>query len=195
MISAAIGTSIIVSLGLIWVGVSIEIAILLGCIASATAPAAILDVVTESGYKSPFSNLLLSIVAVDDVWALMLFSVGIAIVTSMNGFGTDTAPLLTAAMEIGGAVILGLCIGLPAAYLTGRVKPGQPILAEALGLVFICGGLAMWLDVSFLIATMVMGSVVANLAKHHEYPFHAIEDIESPFMAIFFCTCRGILEI
>ena len=193
-ISAAIGTSVIVSLGLIWAGVSKETAILLGCIASATAPAAILDVVAESGYKSPFSNLLLSIVAVDDVWALVLFSVGIAIVTSMNGFGSDTSPLLTAAMEISGAIILGISIGFPAAYLTGRIKPGQPILAEALGLVFVCGGLAIWLDVSFLIATMVMGSVVANFAKHHEYPFHAIEDIESPFMAIFFVLAGASLK-
>ena len=45
-ISAALVTTIIVILGLLWIGVSKEIAILLGCIASATAPAAIFDVVT-----------------------------------------------------------------------------------------------------------------------------------------------------
>ena len=60
------------------------------------------------------------------------------------------------------------------------------MLIEALGIVFVCGGLAIMLDVSFLIASMVMGAVITNLARHHEYPFHAIEGIEWPFMVIFF---------
>ncbi len=194
-ISAAILTAIIVTLGLLWAGVTKEIAILLGCIASATAPAAILDVVLESDYQGPFKNLLLSIVALDDAWALVLFSIGIAVVTSLNGDATETSYLLSAAREIGGALILGLLIGLPAAYLTGRIKPGQPILTEALGLVFVCGGIALWLDLSFLIASMVMGATVANLAKHHEHPFHAIEGIEWPFMVIFFVLAGAMLEL
>lgn len=193
-ISAAIVTTMLVSIGLIWVGVSIEVAILLGCIASATAPAAILDVVLERNYQGTFKDILLSIVALDDAWALILFSLGIAIVTSLNGIGTETSSILTAVKEIGGAIILGLAIGFPAAYLTGRIKKGQPILTEALGLVFVCGGLAIWLEVSFLISSMVMGAVIANFAKHHDYPFHAIEGIEWPFMVVFFVLAGALLE-
>jgi len=194
-ICAAIATTMVVSLGLIWFGVSKEIAILLGCIASATAPAAVLDVVIESNTKTSFKDLLLSIVALDDVWALILFSIGVAVVTSLNGHAEEIPPLLMAAKEIGGALILGIVIGLPAAYLTGRIKPGQPILTEALGLVFVCGGIAIWLDVSFLIASMVMGAVIANVAKHHEYPFHTIEGIEWPFMVVFFVLAGASLEL
>jgi Kef-type K+ transport system membrane component KefB len=194
-ISTAIITAIIVSLGLVWVGVSKEIAILLGCIASATAPAAVLDVVTESNYKGPFRDLLLSVVALDDAWALMLFGIGVAMVSSFNGYGVDDSSILMAIRDIGGAIFLGLLIGFPAAYLTGRLKPGQPILSEALGLVFVCGGLALWFDVSFLIASMVLGAVVANFAKHHQYPFHAIEGIDWPFMVIFFVLAGASLEL
>ncbi|MEH6503780.1 MAG: cation:proton antiporter [Cycloclasticus sp.] len=193
-ISAAIITTLIVSLGLVWVGVSKEIAILLGCIASATAPAAVLDVVTESNYKGPFKDLLLSIVTLDDAWALMLFGIGVAVVTSLNSHGIDASSILMALRDIGGAIILGLLIGFPASYLTGRLKPGQPILSEALGLVFVCGGLAIWFDVSFLIASMVLGAVITNFAKHHEYPFHAIEGIDWPFMVIFFVLAGASLE-
>jgi Kef-type K+ transport system membrane component KefB len=194
-ISTAIITTIIVSLGLVWVGVSKEIAILLGCIASATAPAAVLDVVTESNYKGPFSDLLLSIVALDDAWALMLFGIGVAVVSSFNGYGIGDSSVLMAIRDIGGAIILGLLIGFPAAYLTGRLKPGQPILSEALGLVFVCGGLALWFDVSFLIASMVLGAVVTNFAKHHQYPFHAIEGVDWPFLVIFFVLAGASLEL
>lgn len=193
-VTAVIVTSFIVFLGLMLVGVPLEIAILLGCIASATAPAATVDIVMESGYKGRFADLLLAIVALDDAWGLIIFSIGLALVAALAGVDGHASPLLAALRDIGGSVILGLLIGLPAAYMTGRIRQGQPMLTEALGLVFVCGGLALWLDVSFLIASMVMGAVVTNLATHHEYPFHAIEDIEWPFMVIFFVLAGASLE-
>lgn len=190
-ISAALITATVVSLGLMWAGVPKGIAIVLGCIAAATAPAAVLDVAMESGADSPFRNMLLAIVAIDDAWALLLFGFGVAIATA----ATETNAFMMVLREIGGGVVLGLLLGLPAAYLTGRLRQGQPILSEALGIVFVCGGLAIWLEVSFLIAAMVMGAVIANLAKHHEYPFHAIENIEWPFMVIFFVLAGATLEL
>lgn len=193
-VTAVIVTSFIVFLGLMLVGVPLEIAILLGCIASATAPAATVDIVMESGYKGRFAELLLAIVALDDAWGLIIFSIGLALVAALAGVDGHASPLLAALQDIGGSAILGLLIGLPAAYMTGRIRQGQPMLTEALGLVFVCGGLALWLDVSFLIASMVMGAVVTNLATHHEYPFHAIEDIEWPFMVIFFVLAGASLE-
>ncbi len=193
-LSAALFTTILVTLGLIGAGASIEIAIILGCLASATDPAAVVDVVTEAQVRNRFSRVLLSIVALDDVWALLLFGFGMALVGTMNGHDTNHAPLLQAMWEIGGAVALGLALGLPAAFLTGRLKKGQPMLSEALGIVFVCGGLAIWLGVSYLIAAIVMGAVIANLARHHEYPFHAIEGIEWPFMVVFFVLAGASLE-
>ena len=195
-ITTAIVTAIVVTMVLTAFGVEPGVSILLGCIASATAPAAIFDVVAEPDFKGPFSELLLSIVALDDAWALLLFAVGVAIVAAMNaGDISLVSPLYMVSREIGGAVLLGLAIGLPAAYLTGRIRPGQPMLIEALGLVFLCGGLAIMLEVSFLIAAMVLGAVIANFAKHHEYPFHAIEGIEWPFMVIFFVLAGASLEL
>lgn len=194
-ISAVITTTILITLALWVIGVPLEVALLLGCIASATAPAASVDIVMESGYSGPFADLLLSVVALDDAWALIIFSIGLAIVGTMNGGNSETSHLLLAVQDIGGAIILGIAIGIPGSYLTGRMKPGEPILSEALGLVFICGGLAIWLNVSYLIASMSMGMVVANLAKHHEYPFHAIENIEWPIMSLFFILAGASLDL
>ena len=196
-IFAALLTAIIVAIGLWLLGMSLHIAILLGCIASATAPAAIMDVIYELGVDTKFTRLLLSIVALDDIWALMLFAIGMAIATTplnaeMSG---QESIILTAMFEILGSIVLGCILGLPAAYLTGRVKEGQPILTEAIGIVFICGGLSMWFNLSYLITSITMGAIIANLAKHHEYPFHAIEDVEAPFMVIFFILAGASLEL
>ncbi len=193
-VSAALGATVLVALALLAVGTPLEIAILLGCIAAATAPAATFDTVVEYGGKGYFSRLLLAIVAIDDVWALVLFSLGLSLVSLLNGQGISFS-LLDAAYEIVGGLLLGGAIGVPAAYLTGRLKPGRPMLTEALGLVFACGGAAILLHVSFLIATMAMGAMIINLARHHEYPFHEIENIEWPFMVIFFVLAGASLEI
>ncbi len=193
-VAAAVFTSVVVGISLYIVGLSLQIAIITGCISSATAPAAILDVVTESNYKGKFCDLLLSITALDDIWALMLFAVGMVTVASLNGYAGDSFFFVEAAKEIFGALALGLLIGFPAAYLTGRLKQGQPVLIEALGVVFFCGGLAKTWGVSYLIAAMTMGCIIANFAKHHEYPFYAIEDIEWPFMVIFFVLAGSLLE-
>ena len=193
-VTAVIVTALIVLLGLFLVGVPLDIAILLGCIAAATAPAATVDIVMESDYKGRFADLLLAVVALDDAWGLIIFSMGLALVAAMAGVEDHASHLLMALQDIGGAAILGLLIGLPAAYMTGRIRQGQPMLVEALGLVFVCGGLAIWLNVSFLIASMVMGAVVANLATHHEYPVHAIAEIAWPFMVTFFVLAGALLD-
>lgn len=194
-ISAATLTTIVVSVGLVLLGVPKEIAILLGCIASATAPSAVMDVVLESNYKGPFKNRLLSIVALDDAWALILFALGSALVSSLTGIDAHNSSIWSVIEYIVGAILLGLAIGFPAAFLTGRVRQGQPILSEALGIVFVCGGLALWLNISFLIASMVLGAVVANFAKHHNSPFHTIQGIERPFMIIFFVSAGAALDL
>jgi NhaP-type Na+/H+ or K+/H+ antiporter len=194
-LGAVIGTVVIVSLVLILAGVPIALAILLGCIAAATDPAATMDVVEETKSKGPFVKLLTAVVALDDAWGLIVFSIGLAVVGLLSGLNGWVPPLLLAFKEIFGAILIGLIIGIPAAFLTGRVEHGKPMLIEALGIVFLCAGLAIWLGVSFLLASIVMGMTIVNLAKHHKYPFHAIENSESPFIIVFFVLAGASLEL
>lgn len=193
-LSAVFATVIVVTVGLKLIGVSLAMALMLGCIATATDPAATVDVIRELRLRNKFSDLLMSIVAVDDAWALAVFSIGLALTAVLMGVNGAAASIMLALWEIGGAVIVGLVIGLPAAYLTGRITPGEPMLIEALGTVFLCGGIALWLDLSYIIAAMVMGMTIVNLAKHHDYPFHAIEGIEWPFMIVFFVLAGASAE-
>ena len=152
--------------------------------------------VLESKSKGKFVDRLVAIVALDDLLGLMLFSISLTLLSAGVGEANAvTQPLYTALREIFGAAFLGFVIGMPAAYLTGQAKPGQPLLIEAVGLILICGGLAIWLDVSHLIAAIVMGAVVANFAKHHEYSFHEIENIEWPFMVLFFTLAGASMNL
>jgi Kef-type K+ transport system membrane component KefB len=192
--SKALGAFIVVLVGLLLLGTRIEAALLFAGIASSTDPAATLDVVRERHAEGPFAKSLLGIVALDDVWGLFLFSIALAVVESMVSDGGSSA-LVHGIRDVGGAILIGVAIGVPTALLTGRIEAGEPTQAEALAAVCLCAGLALWLDVSFLLAAMVLGAVVANLARHHTRPFHAIEGIEWPFMILFFTLAGASIDL
>ena len=188
-------TSLLVFSVLSLFGVQLEIALLLAGIATATAPAATMDVVHELKAKGRFTDTLLDMVAIDDAWGLLVFSLLLAGAQALSGQGGAGEVLAAGSWEIGGAMLLGLLLGLPMAYITGRIRPGEPTQAEALGLVFLCAGLAVWAEVSYILAAMAMGAVVANLAKHHNRPFHTIEGIEWPFLILFFLLAGAALHV
>lgn len=193
-LGVATGTFLVVGGGLLLLGQTVAIALVLAAIATATDPAATTDVLLEERRdKTPFGRTLIGIVALDDAWALLIFSLALAAAAG-SGASNGAPVVLSALWEIGGALVLGLGIGAPMALLTGRIRQGQPLLIEALGLVFLCAGLAIRWEVSELLAAIVMGATVANLARHHERPFHAIEGIEWPFLLLFFILAGASLQ-
>jgi len=195
-IGRIMAASAIVFLALSLLGFPPELALLLAGIAPASAPAAIVDVVHESGASGEFSQTLLGTVAIDDAWGLLVFSFLLAAAEALGGSGGHAAEILMiGAREVGGAVLLGIALGIPMAYLTGCLREGEPTQAEALGLVFLCAGLAVWWNVSYILAAMVLGATVANMASHHKRPFCAIEGIEWPFMILFFLLAGASLHL
>ncbi|QJB58386.1 cation:proton antiporter [Pseudodesulfovibrio sp. zrk46] len=194
-LSVVIVTTALVSFGLWLIDVPLPFALLCGGIASATDPAATMDVVHELKLKDRPSRILLRIVAIDDAWGLVMFSLLLVGVQFLNGEGGAVPIVLDALWEIGGAVAIGIALGLPMSFLTGRLRPGEPTLVEAVGMVMLCGGIALWLEVSHLLTSMTLGVVVANTAKHHARPFHAIEGIEWPFMVLFFIFAGASIQL
>lgn len=194
-VGQAMGASLLVGTVLFLWGAAPAFALIMAGIAPASAPAAIFDVVKESGKKSHFTKILLGIVAIDDAWGLLIFSFLLAAASAISGQGGAAEAFLTGCGEVTGSIVLGLLIGLPMAFLTGRIRPGEPTQAEALGLVIICAGTAVLLDLSAILAAMVMGSTVATLASHHEHPFNEINEIEWPFMILFFLLAGASLHM
>jgi len=193
-LTAVVVTAVVVTAGLALAGMPLGIVLVLGAMATATAPAATQDVIRQTNAHGHFTQVLFGVVALDDAWALVMFAlclVGAQMTLSM----VDNGVWLHALWEIFGAIALGVAIGVPAAFLTGRIQSGDPTLAEALGVVFLIAGLAIWLNVSFLLAGIVCGGVVVNFARHHSRPFHEIEHIEWPFMILFFFLAGALLEL
>jgi len=198
-VAVTLATATVVFAGLLAFGVDATVALVLATVATSTAPAATAEVVRESEPlddglpRRSFPRTLLGVVAVDDVWGLVLFGLVLAALPGPNGVELGAA-LSHGAWEVLGAALVGVAVGVPMAFVSGRLDPGEPTQVEALSGVLVCGGLALWLGVSHLLAAVVLGAVVANLARHHTRPFAAIEGIEWPFVALFFLLAGASLE-
>lgn len=188
-----LGVSAVVFAGLMLCGVRTELALLLAGIAPASAPAAITNVVEETRAKGRFTDTLLGIVAIDDAWGLVIFSLMLAGASMVSGSGGVAAGLLIGGRELGGALLIGVLLGVPFTWLANRIRAQEPMQAEALGFVLVCGGVAVWIGASYLLAAMLMGMVVTNNARS-DASFESIRQLEWPIMILFFVLAGASLE-
>jgi len=190
------GTTVaVVFAGLLLVGINGRTALLLSAIAAATAPAATLEVIRESGKPGEFTRVLEGAVALDDVWGLVLFSIFIAVGQYFTEQTINASVILHGIWEIVGAILVGGAIGYPVARFSGFITPGKLTLIESLGYIFICAGISLKLGVSFLLAAMVMGAIVTNFAEKKDQQFKMVDQIEWPFIVTFFIIAGASMEL
>ena len=189
-----LATFTIVTLGLWALGMDLSVALVFGAIATATDPVATTDVIAETRARGRFTATLQGVVAIDDAWGIIIFSLSLVTAVTLQGNAPVMQLVQHGAWELLGAILLGIVLGLPVAMITGRLHGHRPVLVEALGAVFLCVGLARWLEVTYLLACVVLGCTVANVARHHKRPFHAVEDIEWPFVMQYFILSGALLS-
>lgn len=188
-------TAAVVYAGLWALRVEPVVAILLAGVATATAPAATRDVVLESKARGPFAQRLLAIVAIDDAWGVLLFSILLAVAAGVTGGSGIGEVLVDGAWELFGSILLGVLLGVLLAWAKDRTKSIENSLAMTLGTALLCTGLALFFDFSFLLSTMVLGAVVANLAHKSDLAFEALERVEWPILTLFFVLAGASLVL
>ncbi|MEO5378408.1 MAG: cation:proton antiporter [Magnetococcus sp. DMHC-6] len=192
--SVLLVTSGLTLAGMMMIGVPITGAILLASICTTTDPAAPADVVHELKADGPFSRILLTVIAINDALSFILFT----ILLSLGGFFyqgvTGRTSLGMAIWDLAGAVLLGAILGLILSFFTNIIRYPETLLAGILGLLTLCGGLAVHIHSSYFLAVMVMGSVTANVSRHPWKPFRIIERFWWPFLILFFLVAGANLE-
>lgn len=163
--------------------------LLFGSIASATAPAATTDVLWEYRTRGPLTTTIFGIVALDDALALLLFAVSSSFATKIMGTTHDS--LLIAVLhplyEIGGAVLIGVVSGKIFVKLLHKYTEQDRVLAFLIGIVLFVLGLSLAVDVSMLLASMVLGAVVVNGAPNiSKDVFKLLESFTPPIFILFF---------
>ncbi len=166
----AIGTFALVTAGIYLLTGSLHTALIFGALASATAPAATVEVLAEYDAEGPLTTSLLAVVGLDDALSLLLYSIAAALAEAIL-VGSEAPSALQIfeipMIEIGGSLLLGVGMGVLLNFILRGMRSHHDAMAISVGFVFLAVGLSEALGFSLILTTMVLGSVVVNLANEH----------------------------
>ena len=179
-------------------------ALVLGAIASATAPAATLMVVRQFKAKGPVTDLLLPIVALDDAAGLVIFAVSIGIAQALIG-GTINiiSVIINPLLEIICSLLLGSVMGLLLTALEKLFFSNSNRLALTISFILMTIALASTeiyfadfrLAYSPLLVCMILGTAFCNLCEYSPDIMGRAQRWSVPLYAVFFVLSGASLEL
>ncbi len=179
--------------------------LLLGAIATATAPAATMMVVNQYKAKGPLTDILLPIVALDDAVGLIVFAVSSGVAKALSS-GTISLvsvlvnPLLEIILSIGLGALLGWVFSLVEKFFNSNSKR----LSLAIAFVVLCAGLSKLklsfggdLEIGFssLLVCMMCGTIFCNLCGFSEEIMYKTERWTAPVYVLFFVLSGAELDL
>jgi Kef-type K+ transport system membrane component KefB len=182
---------VLVCLVLVAGGVVWPLALLLAVVAMETAPATTLMVLNEYDAKGPMTDRLLALVALNNMYVLVMFGIVTAGLTLVQLTGEGW--LLAGYRAVHGLVwttvgsmALGLLLGLAMDFWAMRAKESGEAMILSVGTVLIAVGGSRWLGLSPLFATLALGATVANASHHGDRLLRALGRADPPLYAAFF---------
>ncbi|WP_443740471.1 cation:proton antiporter domain-containing protein [Treponema berlinense] len=187
---------------------SLSLGLLLGAICTATAPAATTDVLKEYRTKGPVTTTTLGIVAMDDGFALVAYTIATAIASPLlEGRSVPVlAQLGSIAFEIFGSIALGLVIGfILTKIITGMMSDDARVLGFSLGLLFLSTGICslahftagpVLLKFDHIMAAMTIGFYVTNFSLPKvKNMFKLVDKYTPPIYVLFFVNVGAKLNV
>ena len=206
----AIITTIVVDAGLIGLHflmpdkLSLSAAIVLGAIASATAPAATLMVVRQYKAKGPLTDILLPVVALDDAVGLILFAVSFGVANALNTGKIDIiSVIIEPVLEVILSLLLGLIMGSIFTFVERFFHSNSKRMSMSVTFVLLTVAISMvkfdvfGIHISFssLLVCMMLGSTFCNICDFSEELMNRVERWTAPLYIIFFVLSGAELNL
>ena len=179
-------------------------AIVMGAIASATAPAATLMVVRQYKAKGPLTDILLPIVALDDAVGLILFAISFGVAKALISGKVDIISIiLEPILEVVLSLILGFVMGMLFTFCERFFHSRSKRLAMSVTFVLITVALSMLkfeiggihIAFSSLLVCMMLGTVFCNACDFSEELMDRIDRWTAPLFVLFFVISGAELEL
>ena len=183
---------------------SLESAIVLGAVATATAPAATLMVVKQYKAKGPVTDILLPVVALDDAVGLVVFAISFGIARSLgagsiNATSVILEPILEVVLSLALGFVMGLLFTLCEKYFHSRSKR----MAVSVTFVMMTVALSFMsfeigtvhIGFSSLLACMMLGTVFCNICEVSEELMERADRWTTPVLILFFVISGAELEL
>ncbi len=179
-------------------------AIILGAVASATAPAATLMVVRQYKAKGPVTSILLPVVALDDAVGLVLFAISFGVAKAIHLGNADLVsvivePILEVVLSLGLGAGMGFLFTFCERFFHSRSKRLAMsvtfvLLTVALSMLeFHVGGIH--IAFSSLLACMMLGTVFCNICDFSEELMDRLDRWTAPLYILFFVISGAELEL
>jgi len=168
---------------------NLPLALLLGSLAPASAPAGTVAVLQEYNARGPLTKALLIVVGMDDALGIIIyvFASAYAKVLVSGATLSVTAIIGKPLLEIAVAVVCGAALGWLFGFLTRKVYERDVILSMAVGAVLVCVGLAKFLNFSLILSNVVLGMVIVNAFPRIARPLsESLGSFIPPFYVCFF---------
>lgn len=186
---------IFITLSMRWIfNLPWDFCLLLGAIATATAPASTMVTIRQYRARGNFVNTLLQVVAFDDAICLIVFSIATAVVNRIDGEGMTTAEIVLPLVFNVVALVLGFLSGYVLSKLMTPRRSEDNRLILTIALLFGIAGLCSAVGISPLLACMVYGTTYINLTRDSEL-YKQVEKFTPPILSLFFVVSGMNLDI
>lgn len=184
----AVGASVLVITVLVLFKFPLTLALVLGAIASATAPAATLMVVRQYKAQGPVTSTLLPVVAIDDAVCLMLFSILSSVAKSLESEGGFNLyqTILKPIIEIVLSLVIGFVLGIILSIGTKFFKSRANRISLVVTAVFLGVGISDKFGLSSLLLCMAIGAALANYSAVSDPVMDGSERWTPPLFMLFF---------
>lgn len=172
----------------------VSFSLLLGAIASATAPASTLMTIRQYKAKGEFVDTVLQVVALDDAVSLLAFSVCATLAELLGSQSSFSAADVVLPIVYNlAALLLGAGCALLLNLLMRRVKSDYNHLLLVIILLLALSGLCAAFDVSPLLSCMVFGTIHTNISK--KPLFDEVDSFSPPILTLFFVVSGMRLNV
>ena len=179
--------------------------LILGAIATATAPAATMMVINQYKAKGPLSDILMPIVALDDAVGLIVFAVSTGVARALSNGNVDlVSVLVNPLVEIVASLGLGAALGCVFSYAEQFYHSRSKRLSLAVAFVFLSVALSMLhfelpggveIGFSSLLVCMMCGTMFCNLCDFSEEIMYRTERWTAPLYVLFFVLSGAELDL
>jgi Kef-type K+ transport system membrane component KefB len=175
-------------------------ALILGAIATATAPGPIVAVVKSYRTKGPVTDVLLPLVALDDAIGIMLFAVMLSLGTALlSGPVSLLHMVLDPAKEIFFSFFFGALIGFIVTIIAKKFNRESDnfLMMVIIGFVFAGIGIGQAVHASAILLPMTIGIFLTNsIDEKYEHRLTATTDLFSaPILLAFFTIAGAELQL
>lgn len=184
--------------------IDLPIALVLGAVAAATAPAATLMVVRQYKAKGPVTQMLLPVVAIDDAVGLIVFAVSLGVAKAINSNELDVLSIAVEPLaEIVFSVLAGSVLGALLSYTERLFHSRSKRLSITVAFVLLAVAVS---QIKFEVATvkfgfssllllMMMGTVFCNMCDFSEELMDRLDRWTGPLFALFFVISGAELQL